>query len=177
MACDIPLKSSWRGLQLCFRPHLNQRFAHKVMAPQNHGSPNLGNFETPIWESRDKKNHLDVGPVERCRVYYKGEDGGFPQVQAVVSLVCSSCPWLVLAPKVLQLCINHFVLVLCRPMWVSKACQICLVPSRSSNTPLYPFKVLWTRERASTPCSFTVFPLGLTFESFKELGACQKWNT
>jgi len=26
------------------------------------------------------KNHLDVGPVERCRVYYKGEGGGFPQV-------------------------------------------------------------------------------------------------
>jgi len=26
------------------------------------------------------KSHLDVGPVERCRVYYKGEGGGFPQV-------------------------------------------------------------------------------------------------
>jgi hypothetical protein len=38
-----------------------------------------------------EKSHLDVGPVERCRVYYKGEDGGFPQVQAVVSLVCLCC--------------------------------------------------------------------------------------
>jgi len=26
------------------------------------------------------KNHLDVGPVERCIIYYKGEGGGFPQV-------------------------------------------------------------------------------------------------
>ncbi len=26
------------------------------------------------------KSHLDVAPVERCRVYYKGEGGGFPQV-------------------------------------------------------------------------------------------------
>jgi hypothetical protein len=34
------------------------------------------------------KNHLDVAPVERCRVYYKGEGGGFPQVRAVVSLMC-----------------------------------------------------------------------------------------
>jgi hypothetical protein len=60
------------------------------------------------------KNHLDVAPVERHKVYYKGEGGGFPQVQAVVSFVCLSCPWLVLTPKVLQLCTNHFVLVLCR---------------------------------------------------------------
>ncbi len=44
------------------------------------------------------KNHLDVGPMERRRVYYKGEGGGFPQVWAVVNLVCPSCPWLVLAP-------------------------------------------------------------------------------
>jgi hypothetical protein len=26
------------------------------------------------------KSHLDVAPVERCRVCYKGEGGGFPQV-------------------------------------------------------------------------------------------------
>jgi hypothetical protein len=28
-----------------------------------------------------EKSHLDVGPMERCKVYYKGEGGGFPQVQ------------------------------------------------------------------------------------------------
>jgi hypothetical protein len=39
------------------------------------------------------KNYLDVVPVERCRVYYKGEGVGFPQVRAVMSLVSSSCPW------------------------------------------------------------------------------------
>jgi hypothetical protein len=67
-----------------------------------------------------KKGHFDVGPVERCRVYYKGEGGGFPQVRAVVNLVCPCCPWLVLAPKVLQLCTNHFVWVMCRPVWVNE---------------------------------------------------------
>ncbi len=66
------------------------------------------------------KSHLDVTPMEGHRVHYKGEGGGFPQVRAVVSLVCPSCLWLVLAPKVLQLCINHFVLVLCRSVWVNK---------------------------------------------------------
>jgi hypothetical protein len=46
------------------------------------------------------KSHLDVAPMERRKIYYKGEGGGFPQVRAVVSLMCSSCPWLVLASKV-----------------------------------------------------------------------------
>jgi hypothetical protein len=67
-----------------------------------------------------EKSHLDVGPVERSRVYYKGEGDGFPQVRAVVSLVCPCCLWLVLAPKVLQLCTNHFVWVVCRRVWVNK---------------------------------------------------------
>ncbi len=87
-----------------------------------------------------EKSHLDVGLVVSHRVYYKGEGGGFPQVWVVVSLVCSCCSWFVLAPKVLQLCINHFVWIVCRPMWVSEACQLFLIPSQSSNTPLYPSK-------------------------------------
>ncbi len=54
---------------------------------------------------------MDVGLVERHRVYYKGEGGGFPQVWAVVSLVSLNCPWFVLAPKMFPLCTNHLVLV------------------------------------------------------------------
>jgi len=93
----------------------------------------------------------------------------------MVSLVGSCCPWLVLAPKVLQLCTNHLVLVLCRSMWVSEACQLFLVPSQSSSMPLYPSRVLWARERAPTPYSSVVFCLGFIFESLKELGMCQLW--
>jgi hypothetical protein len=129
----------------------------------------LGNFET--------KSHLDVGLMERRIVYYKGEGGGFPQVQAVVSLVNQSCSWLFLIPKVLQLCTNHLVLVLCRPVWVNEACQFFLVPSRSSNTPLYPSKMLRAKECAPTLYSFVVFYLGFTFESFKELGARHRCPT
>jgi len=66
--------------------------------------------------SPGKNSHLDVGSMESHRVYYKGEGGGFPQVRAVVSLVCLCCLWLVLAPRVLQLCTNHFVWVVCRPV-------------------------------------------------------------
>jgi hypothetical protein len=39
-----------------------------------------------------KNSHLDVAFMESCKVYYKGEGDGFPQVQAVVSLVCPCCP-------------------------------------------------------------------------------------
>ncbi len=59
---------------------------------------------------------MDVALVKKCIVYYKGEGGGFPQVWAVMSLVSPSCLWFVLTPKVLQLCTNHLVLVLCRFM-------------------------------------------------------------
>jgi hypothetical protein len=104
----------------------------KLWGPKIARIPTLA---TPNFRSPETKCHLDVGLVERHKVYYKGEGGGFPQVWAVVSLVSLSCPWFVLAPKVLQLCTNHFVLVLCRSVWVVEACQFSLVPSQSSNTP------------------------------------------
>ncbi len=83
------------------------------MGPQSCGSPKLKNFGTPTWNP-GTKSHLDVAPVERHKVYYKEEGDGFPQVGAMASLVNPSCAWLVLAPKVLKLCTNHLVLVLCR---------------------------------------------------------------
>jgi len=100
----------------------------------------------PVW-FRDshlgisgEKNHLDVGSMASQSVYYKGEGGGFPQVQAMVSLVCPCFPWFVLAPRVLQLCTNHFVWVVCKPVWMSEDGQHFLVPSRNSSAPLYPSK-------------------------------------
>jgi hypothetical protein len=76
-----------------------------------------------------------------------------------MSLMNPSCPWLVLAPKMFQICANHFVLVLCRFVQVVEACQFFLVPSRSSSTPLYPSKVLRTKEGAPILYSFVVFCL------------------
>jgi hypothetical protein len=78
-------KLSMRATSL-FRPHPNRRFKQRVMTPQNGESPNRDNFGTPPWESQDK-SHLDVSAAERRREYYMGEDGGFPQVRAMVSLV------------------------------------------------------------------------------------------
>jgi hypothetical protein len=55
VACNMPLESSQRELQLCFRPHPDWNSEHEVIASQSCKSSNLGNFETPFWESRDKK--------------------------------------------------------------------------------------------------------------------------
>jgi hypothetical protein len=104
VAFHIPLESSWWRLQLCFRPHLDWRSAHKVMCPQSCENPNFGNFGSP-----GTKCHLGVGPMARDKVYYMGEGGGFPQVRAVVSLMNPrlfvACP----CTKMLQLCTNQLV--------------------------------------------------------------------
>jgi len=112
----------------------------KLWGFQVTGDPTGAILGLPLGSLGREKSHLDVGYVASHKVYYKGEGGGFPQVRAMVSLMCPRCSWLVLAPKVFQLCTNHFVWVVCRPVWMSEACELFLVPSRSSNTPLYPSK-------------------------------------
>jgi hypothetical protein len=55
MECNTPLESSQRGLQVCFKPHLNLRSEQRVISSQSPGSPNRDNFGTPPLESRGKK--------------------------------------------------------------------------------------------------------------------------
>jgi len=50
--------------------------------------------------SLDKMCHSDVALAGSCREYYMGEGGGFPQVWAVVSLVCQSARGLSQHPRV-----------------------------------------------------------------------------
>jgi hypothetical protein len=52
------------------------------------GVPTSGISGLPFGSS-GTKYHLDV---DKCKVYHKGEGDGFPQVQAVVSLVNPSLP-------------------------------------------------------------------------------------
>jgi len=53
--CNIPLENSQGELQVFFRPHPNRRSEQRVMNSQSLRSPNRDSFETPPWESRDKK--------------------------------------------------------------------------------------------------------------------------
>jgi hypothetical protein len=85
LVCDTSLESSQRGLQLWFRPHPNRRSAPEVIVPQSCGTPNLDNFDTPILGvPRQKAIWMSV--------YYMEEGGGFPRIQAVMSLVSPELP-------------------------------------------------------------------------------------
>jgi len=63
---------------------LHQTAPRSEVCSQSYGAPN--SRESPLAWFRDfhvgvpgEKSHLDVGPVKRSRVYYKGEGGGFPK--------------------------------------------------------------------------------------------------
>jgi len=168
VVCDISLESSRRGLQLCFKLHLNWRFAHKLWAPKVVGILTMGisglSFGVP-----ETKWHLGASPVAKHKIYYKGEGGGFPQVRTVVSLV-SSC-LLVVRPctKGLQLRINQLVI------WFVQIYVSDWIAFQSSEShigaPTCPstHEVLRTKEHAPTPSLFVVFTFGLEVESIKEL--------
>jgi hypothetical protein len=64
------------------------------------GVPTLAISGLPF-RSPKTKNYLDEGLAKRCRVYYMGEGGGFPQIRAVMILWVRGRPWFVLAPKML----------------------------------------------------------------------------
>ncbi len=68
-----------RGLskELCFR---------KVAGVQ------IGTVSGLFLGSPGTKSHSNVSVVVRCKEYYMGEGGGFPRVQAVVSLVSLGSP-------------------------------------------------------------------------------------
>jgi hypothetical protein len=87
----------------------------KLWGPKVARVPTFGILRLPFGSPRTKC-HLDVGLVERHKIYYKGEGGDFPQVRAVVSLVSL---WLLVArpcTKVLQLSTNQLV------VWFVQVC-------------------------------------------------------
>jgi len=115
-------------------------YMQKLWGPKITRLPTLGISRFPIG-SPETKCHLDVGLMERYKVYYKGEGGGFLQVRAVMSLVSLSCSWFILAPKVLQLCTNHLAFGFLQVRVSSWCLSLFLVLSWSSSMPLYPQSV------------------------------------
>jgi len=109
VACQIPLKSSRWKLQICFRPHLNWSFAHKIMGVQSCGSPNVGNFGTPL-ASFGTKWHLGVGSWPCIKNTIRGKVVASPKSGPWWVLWVQVCLCLVHAPKVFQLHINQLVI-------------------------------------------------------------------
>jgi len=63
----------------------------KLWGPKVTGVPTL-ELSRFSFGSFGIKCHLNVGLMERHKIYYKGEGGGFPQVRALVNLVSPSLP-------------------------------------------------------------------------------------
>jgi len=112
-----------------------------------------------------------VGLIEKHRVYYNGEGAGFPKSGPWWVMWIQVCPWLVLAPKVLQLCINQLVVWFCAGLceWL-KCLSIFLIPSQSFSTPLYPRSAMNHRVCPNF-ILFRCFHPRLTFESLEEIGS------
>jgi hypothetical protein len=64
-------------------------FHVKLWVPKVIGVSTMGISRLPLGSPRTKW-HLGDGTMAKHKIYYKGEGGGFPQVQAVVSLMSPS---------------------------------------------------------------------------------------
>jgi hypothetical protein len=132
--------------------------------------PILGILRFPLG-SLGTKWHLDVGPMARHRIYYKGEDGGFPQVRTMVSLYESV---FARGSSMHQKCSNYaltnLLFGLCRSMWIIEL--LVTLPNPHPGAPTHPStpKMLWARERAPTLYPFIVFTFRLAVEFTKEFG-------
>jgi hypothetical protein len=88
--CRWSATHRWKALNENYNFTLNiisiEGLHTKLWGPKVTKVPTLGISRLPFG-SPGTKCHLDVGLVERHKVYYKGEGGGFPQVRAMVSLV------------------------------------------------------------------------------------------
>ncbi len=121
------------------------------------------------FRSPGTKSHLDVASVERCKVNYMGEGGGFPQVRAVVGLVSPKSPWLVIAPKVFQHSIHQWV------GWLDADLSELLVtfPSPILKLQHAPLPLYSATSQGTCPDSFPFrcILFGTHIWSLKELGA------
>jgi hypothetical protein len=90
----MALESSRGRLQVWLRPRLNWRSGREVMVAQSPGSPNQDNFETPLWESRDKKPFRCSLHGRTQRILYGGR-WWLPPSPGRGESSESKCPWLV----------------------------------------------------------------------------------
>jgi hypothetical protein len=123
VACNTSLESSRRELQLWFRPRSDRRSTREVIVAQSGGTPNLADFGTPIWESRDKKP-FGCHSLLRSGAEYTiwGKVVASPESRPWWVLWVQGRMWLVLAPKVLQPCDRLFVWCAMQCTFIKKRC-------------------------------------------------------
>jgi hypothetical protein len=172
--CHISFKSSQQGLQLCFIPHLNQRFAQKVIGLQSHGSPNLGNFETPNLGVSRQNDIWVQATWPSTKNIIRGKVVG--SLNSGHGEFCKSvfAHGLSVHQKCSNYALTNLLFGLCMSMWIIDL--LVARPSPHLEAPTCPStpEVLRTRERTRTPYPFVVFTFRFTIESIRELGGASR---
>jgi len=114
VACHIPLKTFWWGLQLCLRYHLNWMYAHEIMSLQSCKSPNFRNFETPNLGVPGQNDIWVQVPWPGTENNIRGKVVASPMSKLWWVLWDHVCSWLVSASKVFQLTLTNLLCGLCR---------------------------------------------------------------
>jgi hypothetical protein len=95
LACRWRATYRWKSLDEGYKFALDlisiEGLYTKLWGAKVAGVPTLAILRLPFGNP-GTKCHLDVGSVERHKIYYKEEGGGFPQVRVVVNLVSPSLP-------------------------------------------------------------------------------------
>jgi hypothetical protein len=142
LVCKWRAMYRWKALDDAFNFALKlisiESLHPKLWAPKVARVPILWISGFPLKNPRTKW-HLGDGLVAKHRVHYKGEVDGFPQVRTMVTLMnlclLVACPWTKNVPTL------HWptccLVCACLCEWLTHLLLI-LVPSQSSNTPLYP---------------------------------------
>jgi hypothetical protein len=90
LTCRWRATYRWKALDKGYNLFLNlisiRGLQAKLLAPKVTGVLAMGISGLPLG-NLGTKWHLGASPVARHIIYYKGEDGDFPQIQVVVSLV------------------------------------------------------------------------------------------
>jgi hypothetical protein len=164
-----------QGLQLCIKPHFNQRFAQNFMGFQSHKNPNFRNFGTPnlrvlrqndiwmqaMWPSTDNtirgKWWLSPSPGhgESCEsVFARGSF--MHQKRSNYSL-------------------TNLLFGLCMSVWIIDPLVTHLSPHPRAPTRPFTPEVLQIREHTSTPYPSVFFTLGSRLNLSRSLGVHQWW--
>ncbi len=175
MACDIPLESSWQGLRLCFRLHLNRKSTCKVMDPKVGEVPIVGISKLSLG-SPGTKWHLGIGPMAMHKVYYKREGGAFPKSEAWWSLWVHVCPWFVYALKCSNYTLTNLLFGFCKSMWVIELFVNLPSPILELQHAPLPSKC-YKPGNVPQPVFLSMLTFGLTIESIKELRGASEVNS
>jgi hypothetical protein len=167
----------WKALDECYTfasdLTLIRRLQTKLWDSKIVRVPILGISGLPLG-NLGTKWHLDVGPMAKHKVYYKGEDGAFPPSPGHGE----SCKFMFACDSYVHLKCSNYALTnllfgLCRFMWVIEL--LVNLPSPHPRAPTHPstLEVMWTREHAPTPSPSVVFTFGLVVSPSISLGVCQ----